>query len=42
MVVGSQGICSIGINMDAAAIAEPALLMSCLQEGLDEVLTLTG
>jgi diacylglycerol O-acyltransferase len=33
--------CSIGINMDAAAIAEPALLMSCLQEGLDEVLTLT-
>jgi WS/DGAT/MGAT family acyltransferase len=36
------GTCCIGINMDAAAVTEPDLLMSCLGEGLDEVLALTG
>ena len=34
------GTCCIGINMDAAAVAEPDRLMSCLQAGLDEVLAL--
>ena len=34
------GTCCIGLNMDAAAVTEPDLLMSCLQEGLDEVLAL--
>jgi hypothetical protein len=28
--------------MDAAAVTEPDLLMSCLQDGLDEVLALAG
>ena len=34
------GRCCVGINMDAAAVTEPDLLMTCLQEGLDEVLAL--
>ncbi len=34
------GTCCIGVNMDAAAVTEPDLLMSCLQGGLDEVLAL--
>jgi diacylglycerol O-acyltransferase len=34
------GTCCIGVNMDAAAVTEPDLLMSCLQDGLDEVLAL--
>jgi diacylglycerol O-acyltransferase len=36
------GTCCIGVNMDAAAVTEPDLLMSCLQDGLDEVLALAG
>jgi diacylglycerol O-acyltransferase len=36
------GTCCIGVNMDAAAVTEPDLLMSCLQEGLDEVLALAS
>jgi hypothetical protein len=34
------GTCCIGVNMDAAAVTKPDLLMSGLQEGLDEVLAL--
>jgi diacylglycerol O-acyltransferase / wax synthase len=34
------GTCCIGVNMDAAAVTEPDLLMTCLREGLDEVLAL--
>jgi diacylglycerol O-acyltransferase len=34
------GTCCIGVNMDAAAVTEPDLMMSCLQAGLDEVLAL--
>ena len=36
------GTCCIGVNMDAAAVTEPDLLMSCLGDGLDEVLALAG
>jgi hypothetical protein len=36
------GTCCIGVNMDAAAVTEPELLMSCLQDGLDEVLALAA
>jgi len=36
------GTCCIGVNMDGAAVTEPDLLMSCLQDGLDEVLELVG
>jgi diacylglycerol O-acyltransferase / wax synthase len=32
------GTCYIGVNMDAAAVTDPDLLMACLQQGLDEVL----
>jgi diacylglycerol O-acyltransferase / wax synthase len=34
------GTCCIGVNMDAAAVTEPDLLMSCFRQGLDEVLAL--
>src|SRR5262245_23950118 len=36
------GTCYIGVNMDAAAVTDPELLRSCLQEGLDEVLALAA
>jgi WS/DGAT/MGAT family acyltransferase len=36
------GTCCIGVNMDAAAVTEPDRLMSCLHDGLDEVLALAG
>lgn len=34
------GTCCIGINSDAAAVTDPDLFTSCVQEGLDEVLAL--
>jgi diacylglycerol O-acyltransferase / wax synthase len=34
------GTCCIGVNSDAAAVTEPELLITCVQEGLDEVLAL--
>jgi lactate dehydrogenase-like 2-hydroxyacid dehydrogenase len=32
------GHCCIGVNIDRAAIADPDLLVSCLQEGFDEII----
>jgi hypothetical protein len=34
------GTCCIGVNIDTAAVPDPALFMRCLQDGLDEVLAL--
>ena len=34
------GTCCIEINSDAAAVTDPDLFTSCVQEGLDEVLAL--
>jgi diacylglycerol O-acyltransferase / wax synthase len=34
------GTCYVGINLDPAAITEPELFRTCLQEGVDEVLAL--
>ncbi|RVW02681.1 wax ester/triacylglycerol synthase domain-containing protein [Rhodococcus xishaensis] len=39
-MVSHVGICCIGVNLDTAAVTEPALFMRCLQEGLDEVVAL--
>lgn len=39
-MVSHVGICCIGVNIDTAAVTEPALFMRCLQEGLDEVVAL--
>jgi WS/DGAT/MGAT family acyltransferase len=36
------GTCCIGVNMDAAAVSEPEVLMGCLHEGMDEVLALAS
>ncbi|CAM3064579.1 wax ester/triacylglycerol synthase domain-containing protein [Prescottella defluvii] len=41
-MVSHVGTCCIGVNLDTAAVTEPALFMQCLQEGLDEVVALTG
>ena len=32
------GTCNIGVNVDTAAIEDPALLADCLQAGFDEVI----
>lgn len=32
-----HGLCCIGVDMDTAAITDPALFMSCLRDGFDEV-----
>jgi diacylglycerol O-acyltransferase len=42
VLLSYAGRCDIGINMDAAAVTEPELLMDCFQAGLDEVLALTS
>jgi diacylglycerol O-acyltransferase len=34
------GTCCIGLNTDPAAVTEPDVFVHCLEEGLDEVLTL--
>ncbi len=39
-MVSHVGVCCIGVNLDTAAVTEPALFMRCLQEGLDEVVAL--
>ena len=39
-MLSHNGRCCIGINSDAAAVTEPELLVACLQEGLNEVLSL--
>lgn len=39
-MVSHVGVCCIGVNIDTAAVTEPALFMRCLQEGLDEVVAL--
>lgn len=41
-LMSHNGRCCIGVNSDRAAVAEPALLMQCLQQGLDEVLALAA
>jgi diacylglycerol O-acyltransferase / wax synthase len=39
-LISHDGTCCIGINMDAAAITDPALFRRSLREGIDEVLAL--
>lgn len=37
-MITHNGRCCIGINSDRAAVTEPELLVTCLQQGLDEML----
>ncbi|MFI5042043.1 MAG: WS/DGAT domain-containing protein, partial [Acidimicrobiales bacterium] len=37
-----DGTCCVGINIDAAAVPDHDVLMECLREGFEEVLTLAG
>lgn len=39
-MVSHAGTCCLGLNMDGTAVADPGLLVHCIQEGLDEVLAL--
>ncbi|WP_043825467.1 wax ester/triacylglycerol synthase domain-containing protein [Rhodococcus opacus] len=39
-LVSHVGTCCIGVNLDTAAVTEPARFMSCLQESLDEIVEL--
>lgn len=41
-MVSHVGTCCIGVNLDTAAVTEPALFMRCLQDGIDEVIALGG
>lgn len=36
------GTCHVGVNLDAAAFADPALFARCLARGFEEVLALSG
>jgi WS/DGAT/MGAT family acyltransferase len=37
-----NGTCSVGINIDTAAVANPELMAECLRQGFEEVLALGG
>jgi diacylglycerol O-acyltransferase len=37
-----NGTCCIGVSIDTAAVADPDVLIECLREGFEEVLTLGG
>jgi diacylglycerol O-acyltransferase len=39
-LVSHNGTCCIGINTDAAAVTDAALLRACITDGFDEVLRL--
>jgi len=39
-LVSHVGTCCIGVNLDTAAVTEPARFMQCLQESLDEIVEL--
>ncbi|WP_433284908.1 HAD-IB family hydrolase [Pseudonocardia sp. CA-142604] len=41
-LLSHDGTCCIGVNLDPAAITEPAVLMAGLRAGLDEVVALAG
>ncbi len=37
-----DGACCVGVNIDTAAIPDPEVLIECVREGFDEVLSLAG
>ena len=37
-----EGKCSVGVSMDPAAVTDPALLVSCVRDGFEEVLAIGG
>lgn len=39
-LVSHVGVCCIGVDLDTAAVTEPALFMDCLRESLDEIVEL--
>ena len=39
-LVSHNGVCCIGLNCDGSVITEPSVLRECIQEGLDEVLSI--
>ena len=39
-LISHAGTCCIGINTDAAAITDPALLRTCIAQGINEILAL--
>jgi hypothetical protein len=41
-LITHDGTCCIGVNVDAGAVTEPAVLLAGLQAGLDEVVALGG
>jgi WS/DGAT/MGAT family acyltransferase len=41
-MISHDGTCCVGVNIDPAAVTDPALLMECLAEGFDEVLALAA
>jgi hypothetical protein len=41
-LVSHDGTCCVGVNIDTAAVADPEVLVECVREGFDEVLSLAG
>lgn len=42
VLMSYRGTSHLGINMDEGAVSDPDLLLTCLQEGFEEVLALVG
>ena len=41
-MISHAGTCCLGLNIDGTAVADPGLLIRCIQEGFDEVLALAA
>ena len=41
-VFSYDGVMHAGVNVDPAAVDDPALLLECMQKGFDEVLAVVG
>ena len=42
VMVSHVGTCCIGLNMDGSVVRDPAVLVDCVREGFEEVLTLSA
>jgi hypothetical protein len=41
-MISHVGTCCLGLNIDGMAVADPGMLIRCIQEGFDEVLALAA
>ena len=41
-LISYEGVCTVGMTIDAAAVPDPGVLAECVREGFEEVLALAG